>query len=216
MKPLCLFLLITGLILPVYAQAELPEHRFASGNWTFEGDRLYQRDIRAPLAKANIRASQSGPMIYEFNVRYESGVEDGHGGFGLHVFANQVYNGPSWGSGKSYLLWLNYDETPLSGSGIPSGLSAQVYRSQGNSYMTLERSVDLNDYLSLLEENLSRNIPVKLWVNGDTGEIRVYDPTDEELSSYYYFYMDPRDVPLLGEWTVLRTNGISLSFGMGL
>jgi hypothetical protein len=216
MKPVCLFLLIAGMILPVYAQAELPEHHFASGTWSLEGERLYQKDVRAPLAKVNLRAPQSGPMIYEFNVRYEDGVEDGHGGFGVHVFADRVYNGPSWGSGKSYLLWLNYDEAPRSGSGIPAGLSAQVYRSLSNSYMTLEESVDLNDYLSLLEEDLFQEIPVKLWVNGETGEIRVYDPSEEDLSSYYYLFMDPRDIPLEGAWAALRTNGISLSFGMGL
>ncbi|MDR3160982.1 MAG: hypothetical protein LBU28_05135 [Spirochaetaceae bacterium] len=216
MKPVCLFLLIIGMILPVYAQTGLPEHRFVSGNWIVDGQRLYQKDVRAPLAKANIHAPQSGPMIYEFNVRYETGVEDGHGGFGLHVFADKAYDGPSWGSGKSYLLWLNYDETPVSGSGIPSGLSAQVYRSLGNSYMTLEESVDLNDYLSLVGDDPSIQVPVKLWVNGETGEIRVYDPTDETLSSYYYFFVNSRDIPLQGAWTALRTNGISLSFGLGL
>jgi hypothetical protein len=215
MKSVCLFLLIVGMILPAYAQAKLPDHRFASGNWSLDGDRLYQRDIHAPLAKVNIRAPQSGPMIYEFNVRYEAGVEDGHGGFGIHVFADKVYNGPSWGSGKSYLLWLNYDESPRAGSGIPSGLSGQVYRSLGNSYMTLEESVDLNGYVPFLEgNNLFQEVPIKIWVNGETGEIRVYDPTDEELTSYYYFFMEPRDIPVLGEWAALRTNGLSLSFGM--
>jgi hypothetical protein len=215
MKPVCFFLLIAGMILSVYAQAELPEHRFASGNWSLDGNRLYQKDARAPLAKVNIRTPQSGPMIYEFNVRYEAGVEDGHGGFGIHIFADKVYNGPSWGNGKSYLLWLNYDEAPLPGSKIPAGLSGQLYRSLGNSYMVLEESVDLNDYVPFLEgENLFQEVPIKIWVNGETGEIRIYDPTDEGLTSYYAIFMAPQDIPTLGEWTALRTNGLSLSFGM--
>jgi hypothetical protein len=101
MKRFVVFLLVFGVTASLFAQVQLPEHRFASGNWVISGERLYQNDARARLAKVNIRAPQNGPMIYEFNARYESGAEDGHGGFGLHVFADNVYNGPSWGTGKS-------------------------------------------------------------------------------------------------------------------
>jgi hypothetical protein len=156
-------------------------------------------------------------MVYEFNARYESGAEDGHGGFGVHLFVDSAYNAASWGAGKSYLLWLNYDENPLRNSGIPAGLSAQVYRSLSNSSMTLVDSVNLNDFTYLLTDyNLSQPVPVKLWVDGSTGEVRVYDPTDPDLSYYFYFYVDPRDVPLRGDWVVLRTNGMKLSFALGL
>jgi hypothetical protein len=215
MKRIVLFLVIAALAAPLFAQEDLPEHRFASGNWTFSGSRLYQNDAQARLAKVNIRTPQTGPMAYEFNARYESGAEDGHGGFGLHIFADSVINAPSWGTGKSYLLWLNYDEKPLSRS-IPSGLSAQVYRSHTNTWMELVESVDLNSYAPLLtEENLSSPVPFRITVNGSTGEIRVYDPTDDSGSTYYYFYIDQKDVPIKGDWVALRTNGIRLSFALG-
>jgi hypothetical protein len=216
MKRLILFLLLTGMAISLFAQVQLPVHRFASGNWNLIGTRLYQNDEKARLAKVNIQAPQSGPMIYEFNARYEDGVQDGHGGFGLHVFADSVIDTASWGSGKSYLLWLNYDENPVT-SGIPKGFSAQVYKSLSNSRMELIQSVDLNEYLPLLTaENLSNPVPFRIWINGDSGEVRVYDPSDPNLANYYYFNVDSKDVPLKGDWIALRTNGIKLSFGLGL
>jgi len=210
MKRLVLFLLVLGLGVSLFAQAQLPEHYFASGSWFLSGDRLYQNDANARLAKVNAFAPQSGPMIYEFNVRYESGVEDGHGGFGLHIFANNVINSVSWGSGASYLLWLNYDDYPIT-RGIPRGFSAQVYRSVTNSYMELIQSFDLNEFAYLLTyENVADPIPVKIWADGNSGEVRVYDPTDPDY--YWYFFLNARN--LRGNWVSLRTNGIRLSFGM--
>jgi hypothetical protein len=216
MKRLVLSLLAMGMAVTLFAQAQLPEYHFASGSWSFQGPRLYQNDAKAPLAKVNLRIPQSGPMIYEFNARYEDGVQDGHGGFGLHIFSDSSYNAASWGAGKSYLLWLNYDEKPVS-KGIPTGFSAQVYKSTSDSRMELVQSVNLNQYLPLLTwENLADPIPFRIWVNGDTGEVRAYDPSDPNLADYYYFYIDRKDLPLRGNWAALRTNGIKLSFGLGL
>ncbi|MCL2128513.1 MAG: hypothetical protein FWH38_09680 [Treponema sp.] len=221
MKRLVFFVLVLGMVMalqaPVlFAQADVPEYTFAAGNWGFSGPRLYQNDAGARLAKVNFMVPQSGPMVYEFNAKYEDGAEDGHGGFGIHLFVDNPYNAASWGAGKSYLLWLNYDEAPYT-PGIPAGLSAQVYKSVGNSRMDLVESVSLNEYLPLLtDENLAYSIPFKIEADGDTGEIRVYDPTDPELSSYFYFNVDRGDLPLKGNWVALRTNGIKLSFAMGL
>jgi len=217
MKRFVLFLLVLGVGVSLFAQAQLPEYTFASGSWKIVGDRLYQNDINARLAKVNIRIPQSGPMIYEFNVRYEDGIEDGHGGFGVHIFANNVMNKASWGSGASYLLWLNYDEHPIT-KGIPAGFSAQIYRSYTNSYMELVDSVDLNQYAYLLtkENCVDHTVPIRLWIDGSTGEIRLYDPTDPNDGFYFYYFIDKKDVPLNGGWISLRTNGISLSFGEGL
>jgi hypothetical protein len=216
MKKIVAFFLAFSAAAALFAQVQLPEHRFASGNWVISGDRLYQNDAKARLAKVNIRTSQQGPIVYNFNVRYESGAEDGHGGFGLHIFADGVYNGPSWGSGKSYLLWLNYDENPVS-KNIPQGFSAQVYRSYTNSRMELVESIDLNHYTRLLSmEDLANPVPFKVLVNGDSGEVRIYDPTDSSGAAYYYFYVDKKDLPLKGNWIALRTNGINLSFANGL
>jgi len=214
MKRFVLFLLVLGMSVSLFAQVQLPEYHFAtgSGSWNLTSDRLYQNDAKAGLAKVNIRAPQSGPMVYEFNVRYEDGIEDGHGGFGFHVFVDNIVNHASWGSGQSYLLWLNYDERPVLKE-IPKGFSAQVYRSTGQSKMDLVQSFDLNEYAHLLTyENCAANpVPIKIWIDGDTGEVRVYDPTDPDQEYYFYFYLPSRG--LRGNWISLRTNGIKLSFG---
>jgi len=213
MKRFLLFLLVLGVGVSLFAQVQLPEHQFASGSWRFVGDRLFQTDANARLAKLNIRAPQSGPMVYEFNVRYESGIEDGHGGFGFHVFVDNVCDWASWGSGSSYLLWLNYDENPVT-PGFQRGFSAQIYRSVSNSVMELVESYDLNEYAYLLTwENCAANsVPIKIWIDGNTGEVRVYDPTDPDVLDYFYFFLPARG--LRGDWISVRTNGLGLSFGL--
>ena len=212
MKRFILFLLVLGVGVSLFAQVQLPEHHFAtgSGNWGFIGDRLYQNDARSGLAKMNLRVPQSGAMIYEFDVRYEDGIQDGHGGFGIHLFADNVNNIASWGSGTSYLLWLNYDENPVT-RGFPRGFTAQVYKSFNNSTMDLVDSFDLNDYTFFLtyENWAAKPVPVKIWADGSSGEVRIYDPTDPDL--YLYFYLPERN--LTGNWVSLRTNGLRLSFG---
>jgi hypothetical protein len=216
MKRLVLFLAVIAVSAAAYAQSAFPQYTVAAGSWNFLGNRLYQTDQRAGLAKVNIQVPQEGPMLYEFNARYESGAEDGHGGFGIHVFADQVINAPSWGSGRSYLLWLNYDENPVNPR-IPAGLSAQVYRSFSNSYMELIDSVDLNEYADIVtEEDLDYPVPFRILVDGSGGEVRVYDPADPDLEDYFYFYINSRDLPLKGNWVSLRTNGVNLSFAPGL
>jgi hypothetical protein len=213
MKRGILFLLVFGAAAALFAQVNLPEHRFASGSWNISGQRLYQNDAKARLAKLNIRAPQNGPMVYEFTARYESGAEDGHGGFGLHIFGDKVLNAPSWGSGNSYLLWLNYDENPIDKRNIPAGLSAQVYRSYTDSRMELVQSYNLNEYASLLtSENLARPVYFKIQADGNTGEVRVYDPVDASGETWYSLSLNRKDLPLRGDWVVLRTNGIRLSF----
>jgi hypothetical protein len=210
MKRIVLFLVVFGIAASMYAQSQLPPYRFAAGNWGFADGRLLQNNAKSGLAKVNFRVPQNGPMAYEFNARYEGGAEDGHGGFGLHIFGDASYNGPSWGSGNSYLLWLNYDENPANRA-IPKGLSAQVYRSYSNTWMDLVESVDLNVFADYLGD-LSEPVPFKIYADGNTGEIRVYDPTDP--NTYYYFYVSKKDIPLKGEWVALRTNGIKLSFAL--
>jgi hypothetical protein len=154
---------------------------------------------------------QSGPMIYEFNVRYEGGIDDGHGGFGIHVFANNVFHRASWGSGTSYLFWLNYDENPISPE-IPRGFSAQIYRSNSNSSMDLLETIPLYEYDDLLTHEIWAvySVPFRIWINGDTGDVRIYDPSSD-FECYFAFQLPTRN--LSGNWISLRTNGLSLSFG---
>ncbi|MDR1636248.1 MAG: hypothetical protein LBR93_02820 [Treponema sp.] len=210
MKRLVLVLSLWGITVSLFAQVQLPEYRFAAGSWLISGERLYQNNEKAGLAKVNIRVPQQGPMLYEFDARYESGGEDGHGGFGLHIFADSALNGPSWGAGNSYLLWLNYDENP-GNTKIPKGLSAQVYRSRTNTWMDLVASFDLNYYVqNVAVEDLAYPVHFKIIADGNTGEVRVYDPVEPD--TYYVFYLDKKDTPLRGEWVSLRTNGVRMSF----
>ena len=212
MKRMALVLGLLAVGTFVFAQVNLPEHYFVGGNWVVSGQRLYQNDATSGLAKMNVRAPQSGAMAYEFDARYEGGAEDGHGGFGLHIFVDAPYNQPSWGAGNSYLLWLNYDEKP-SNKAIPAGLSAQIYHSRSNSQMDLVDSFDLNDLVDQVpDEALYEPVPFKIIADGNTGEVRVYDPTVDDDSYYYVFYVDKKDLPLRGNWAVLRTNGVKLSF----
>jgi hypothetical protein len=198
---------------PVFSQAFMPEFNTAAGKWSFVDGRLYQDDATARLTKINFRIPQTGPMLYEFNVKYEGGVEDGHGGFGIHLFAENVDTRASWGSGDSYLLWLNYDEKP-SDPKIPVGLSAQIYRSYNYWDMRLIDSIDLNEYFENVIYDMDEYVQVTIWMDGDTGEIRVYDPADETGATYYYYGIDEKDLPRKGSWVTLRTNGVKLSFGM--
>ena len=182
---LCIGVLILCAGHTVFSQSNLPEYQTAAGNWRISGNRLYQNDPGERLAKVNIRLPQRGTMRYDFSVRLEGGAEDLHGGFGIHIYADSVHPRASWGTGESYLLWLNYDANPVSEE-IPEGLSAQVYRSLSHSYMELVSSIDLNDFAYLLEDlSMKTVLPVRLIVNGTTGRVRVMDPFDK--GTYYSF-----------------------------
>jgi hypothetical protein len=81
--------------------------------------------------------------------------------------------------------------------------------------MELLYSIDLNQYLPLLTtENLKNPVAFKIYVNGDTGEFRVYDPTDPAGANYYTFTLDKKYLPLKGDWVVMRTNSMKLSFAL--
>ncbi|MCL2243554.1 MAG: hypothetical protein FWC03_03690 [Treponema sp.] len=211
MKKMVLALvLITGAVF-AYAQANLPNYQAVSGRWSMIGGRLQQTDERARLARLNVRVPQASDiMTYEFDAKYEGGAEDGHAGFGIHVFVDNAFSREAWGAGRSVLLWLNYDEKPLT-SDIPKGFSAQVYRSLSNTDMRLVESIDLNEFFYYVTDNdLLQAWPIKIVINSNTGETRIYDPVDSTI--YYYFYLDRSYLPLRGEWVVLRTNGMKASF----
>lgn len=210
MKRIALALVLISAGLFVYAQTNLPEHYPVSGKWAASGGRLFQNDENARLAKVNIPAPQdSAVMIYEFDARYEGGAEDGHGGFGLHIFVDKEHKGESWGAGKSYLLWLNYDEKPAN-KAIQPGFSAQLYLSKSNSEMELVQSFDMNEYADLLtDENLANPVFFKIVVDTKSGEAQVYDPTEE--NTYYALKLE-KNLPLKGKWVALRTNGMKMSF----
>ncbi|RKX76948.1 MAG: hypothetical protein DRP87_10525 [Spirochaetes bacterium] len=210
------FLILSILILSVaFVAAQSVQYNFnsmggwqsASGNWRVRDGRLCQLDTKERIAKINLRVPQSGTVQYEFNVRYEAGgFEDRMGGFGIHIFADSAHPGRSWGMGRSYLLWINYDEKATYGK---PGFRAQVYRSHSHSKMEIIERLDVGLPTSVLtRENASVIVPAKIVVNGNTGEVKVYDPVDPTW--VYKFNLD--GAPGRGNYVALRTNSLSVSF----
>jgi len=177
------------------------------GEWTVLNNRLYQTDTQERLAKVNFRAMQEGLMEYTFDVRYEGGgLVDRMGGFGIQVFVDEAHNGKSWGNGESFLLWLNYDENPSYGN---AGFRAQVYQSVGHSNMELIDGYDIGlDSRVLTMDNMKLTIPVKIQIDGDSGLVKVWDPTREGM--YIRFYLNK--APGKGNFLSLRSNSLAVSF----
>jgi hypothetical protein len=81
--------------------------------------------------------------------------------------------------------------------------------------MELIHSIDLNDYTAnVTDEDLENPVSFAIWMDGDTGEIRINDPTDAEGETYFYYFIDKKGLPQKGGWLSLRTNGVKLSFGL--
>jgi hypothetical protein len=160
--------------------------KYAYGEWNIEGNRLVQNDLDAGMARVDVPYPQAGISEYQFNVQYiNGGADDGHAGFGIHIFVDNPAPGKAWGNGDSYLLWMNYDENA---KGITKGLSAQVYKSLNNSQMDLVADFDLNKYSNLISEaNADFVLPVKMTVNGITGDVKVYDPTNSSKWKLCFF-----------------------------
>lgn len=209
-KFLVLFLLLLVFIIAPSFSLSPDVFKYAYGDWNIEGSRLVQNDLNSGMARVDISYPQVGISEYQFDVQYEKGgADDGHAGFGIHIFVDKPAPGKAWGNGDSYLLWMNYDENA---KGITKGLSAQVYKSLNHSQMDLVADFDLNQYSHLLSEaNADIVLPVKLSVNGITGDVKVYDPTD---SSYVYTFNLGNKSPIIGNYVSLRTNSASFSFGM--
>ncbi|MFO7849480.1 MAG: hypothetical protein R6V67_05940 [Spirochaetia bacterium] len=207
-----IFLLIAGG--PLFGETVLTEnfsdtfdHSGAYGDWEVNRGRLYQEDTEEHLSKINFKAPQKGLMEYRFNVRYEDGgIEDRMGGFGVHLFVDSAFSGKSWGNGKSYLLWLNYDEDPAYGS---RGFQAQVYKSTKHFEMELLDGYEVELPVSYLSSSyMDTIIPVRLQVDGDSGLVKVWDPSRE--GRYFRFYLD--EAPEEGDYFSFRTNNLSVSF----
>ena len=208
---LLLCLICTMVVLPL-AAIDVYSPMVEWGDWEMRGGRLYQNDTQTSSSRAHYAVEQDGKMLYEFNVRYEGGgIEDMHGGFGIHIFVDKPSKGFAWGSGDSYLLWLNYDADPA-GSDIPAGLSAQIYKSKTNATMNLLQSVSLKDYEYLLTNaNMDEKLPIKLLVDGATGDAWIYSPLDP---AYRWKFNLGNSRPLSGKYVSLRTNSLGVSFGI--
>ncbi len=178
------------------------------GDWTLRGARLTQTDEGATRAKAWLSVPQKTAMVYEFTMRYEGGGEDGHGGAGLHIVADNKTDGKSWGFSDSWLLWINYD-MQVSRSNDFRGLNAMVYKSDSNKVMDVVASVNLDAYAGLLMDNLDVDIPVKLTFYPANGRVEIADPRGETAG----WYVDiPGAAGATGSYVAVRTNGVAVSF----
>ncbi len=207
MKKMFSVLFCLSIILSTSLSADALAITAAYGDWLVSSSDA-QSDSESSMAKASMAVPQEGTMVYEFKAAYKDGLEDGHGGFGIHVFVDEPAPGKAWGEGDSYLLWLNYDENPADSS-IPSGLSAQVYKSTNNSRMDLVQSISLSAIEPLVIGNMDQKLPVKLVIDGNTGMAKVYDPF---RADYAYTFKLSSDAPLKGDYVSLRTNGVSVNF----
>jgi hypothetical protein len=184
----------------------------AYGDWQLDGNRLVQLDDKTGLAMFNIPAPDQKEypvIVYEFNARLiNESAKTLRGGFGIHTFIDEAHKtGKSWGNGRSYLLWVNFDKEAFN---ITPGLSAQVYRSKNHSEMDLVADVDLNKYARLItDKNLTLTAPIKIKINRESGKVNVYDPTNPNYS--WYFYLPKGDLD--GSYVALRTNKLKMSFG---
>ncbi|HAK46028.1 MAG TPA: hypothetical protein DCO79_08955 [Spirochaeta sp.] len=210
MKKIVLTILFVMLVLPLGLFAA-DDYGFTYGDWEIMGNRVYQNDVETGIAKAWLAYPQKGVVEYNFNVKFEDGFfDDGHAGFGLHIFVDKPAKGFSWGEGKSYLMWLNYDENPAS-KDIPSGLSAQVYRSDANWKMELIESVSLAAIEKvLMKYPASTKVPIKIIADGRTGLVKLYDPVTAGM--FYTLKLDNKK-SLTGDYVTLRTNSGAFSFG---
>ncbi|TVR68899.1 MAG: hypothetical protein EA427_09095 [Spirochaetaceae bacterium] len=218
-----------------------------AGDWVVRGGRLVQQNAQEPLARIDRRVNQGSPYELEFAIRYVDGgfrnqadFENGiyHAGFGIHLgVENPALGRKAWGSGNSYLLWLNLDTRPETRRNRPEhyGFRAQLYRSTDNSTMSLARDPALrrdpelsryvvDDYMSIdiiralrdwgvnasvhdLAMALDLDVPINIRVNPRTGEIGVLDPT---APIRFFFQVDP--AVLRGDYVSLRTNKLAASF----
>ncbi len=183
----------------------------AYGEWKMVDGRLAQLDTEAGMAQFHVRLPQSGVMQYEFDVEYIDGFQDMYGGFGVSLFVDRPHPRKAWGDGKSYLLWVTYDPNAYGGTGI----YGQAYQSRSHVDMSLLHAGDAYPlpwaYAQQLTWDVLRNyrLPIKIVVDGDSGMVKVYDPT---RSGYYYRFS--LGGPLgRGAYASLRTNSLAASFG---
>lgn len=217
-----------------------------AGEWTVREGRLIQEDPRDPLARADRRVPQDEPYELEFSIRYVSGglgeqpLEEApelHAGFGIHLGVDAPARGRrAWGSGESYLLWMNLDTREQTRLTRPEhyGLRAQLYQSTTNSVMDLARDPLLarnpelsnflvDDFVSLdivealkpwgvnltmedLAILLEEDLRINIQVDPRSGSIGILDPT-----APVRFYLQANPEILRGTYVSLRTNKMAAS-----
>ena len=212
MKRLVVLLCLLFLVLPAFLFSQnMDGWTAAYGDWSMVGGRLTQRSTKAGMAQAFMRLPQSGIMQYEFDVKYIDGGQDMFGAFGFHVGIDSAARGKSWGNGKSFLLWLTLDPNFYGGSGV----YGQAYYSEAHSMMAMVHDPKAYELpMNRLKDiNLERMglyaLPVKVRVNYNTGEVKVWDPV---IPNYYYRFSLGEPIRG-GNYISVRTNSLAASFG---
>jgi len=227
MKKLALSLIVLCIAATVSVFAQSVADDFSSigawkaahGSWKADGA-LTQSNVKTGLAQISRQVPQSGVFELEFSAKYiEGGYTDlkaaatgkYHGGFGIHIGVDKPAASMAWGNGKSYLLWFNLDTTVPKDSEF-YGLRAQVYKSESSSRMNLMKDYNIEilpqEVVTANLDYLAYALPIRMVVNTDSGEVRVYDPTVTDY--YYYFNLDPK--MLKGGYVAFRTNRVSVAF----
>lgn len=215
----CALLTVTGQTLANDSFATMSGWMPVHGSWSAKGA-LVQSDTKTGLAMINRKLPQSGSYQLDYTATYlDGGYTDQkaafmgkyHGGFGMHIGIDKPATSVSWGNGESYLLWFNLD-TEVPESSPYYGLRAQVYKSVSNSVMNLMEDYNVEilpqDVVEANLDYLSVPLQVTMIVDTDSGEIQVFDPTEED--AYYSVYLDP--AVLKGSYVSFRTNALSMSF----
>ena len=191
------------------------------GQWKVNNTELQQIDPTSARAKINLKVDQIGHVEYQFRVRQLKGLEDGYGGFGVHIMLRNPNKGISWGNGQSYLLWLTYDQKTYGND----SLRAQVYESINGTSMDLTscESLNCNQFIGLLYDfgipirnivNLNTkkledlSFPIRIQVNSDDGHIKIKDPYHP--LRWWHFFLG--NGSMYGTHISLRTSSISAIF----
>ena len=184
-----------------------------SGEWLVTDGELRQEDVNEKIAGISRIVRQEGTLVYEFDVRYISGLRDSYGGFGIHILVDKPTGLRSWGQNQSYLFWLTYDVQAYQAENV----FAQVYKSRGPTEMEYyfmrgdEYPIPTNIFSVTALPDASKvpdALHVKLMIDTKTGNGRLYNPNRPD--SYY-------DISLgsalgTGMYIGLRTNSVALAF----
>ncbi|GAB6090011.1 hypothetical protein [Spirochaeta dissipatitropha] len=220
----------------------------AAGQWSIQNGHLVQNSTQESMARIDRKVNTRGNYRIELPVQYIGGgyasnedLRNGiyHGGFGIHLGVAEPATGKrSWGNGDSYLLWINLDTRPETRRNAPEhfGIRAQIYRSHGNSQMTLVSDPRIRqdpvmskyahgEYASInleamlqdaglnlqaldIAETLTNGAVLNLEVNPANGRISIRIPG---LNGAITFTV-PEPAALRGDYVSLRTNKLSTRF----
>ena len=184
-----------------------------SGTWETRGGQLYQLDKEERIATATRIVRQRGVLLYEFDLRYLGGFDDGYGGFGIHILMDQPTGLRSWGQNASLLLWVTHDVAEYG----TEDLHAQVYKSTGITRMDYHGMAG-DEYrlppavlsVDRLEQMARRgeSIRVKFLLDTEVGTGRLYHPGKDSV----YYDLDLGGNLGEGMYVALRTNSVSVAF----